>query len=258
LGRRIKLGTEGVWLTVVGITEDMQTLSQLGRASAVAAYQVPTLFVPARQELPVPPGWRASGNFAQGNGVNIAARAPNSSESAIAMAKDALRTELELLSPAPSITELRTLYEAQTSGYYGDEILVPARLAAVATVVALALALLGVGGLVADGVAARTREIGVRVALGARSAQVLFSVSREALTAVLIGLVLGAVSIFGLHQVLAAKVFSYMTLRLGGASLQPALVLGATAGLLLVSVGVAVACALRALKVDPVEALRCD
>ena len=114
---------------------------------------------------------------------------------------------------------------------------------------AAVLAVLGLYGIVASGVAQRTREIGVRVALGATLRSVLRLVLRN-------GLKLGAVGIAtGLGMaVLAADVLRSF---LFGVSTRDPLTYAATAGLLMVAA--LLACwlpARRALRVDPVDALR--
>lgn len=116
---------------------------------------------------------------------------------------------------------------------------------------ALLLAAVGVYGLISYSVVQRTREIGIRVALGAQPRQVLGQIMREGLLLAVAGVGLGL-----LGSLLAARVLSTFLFGVGAAD---PLTFGSVALLLL-----AVAClatyvpSRRALQVDPVTALRGD
>jgi hypothetical protein len=116
------------------------------------------------------------------------------------------------------------------------------------------LALVGLYGLVAYGVSRRTREVGVRVAIGARASDVLRLVLRQAVAALLVGLAVGVPA-----GVLASRAIA--AALPGGAGLTPAdaasffaLVITVTAVTLLA----AYIPARRALRIQPTEALRCE
>jgi putative ABC transport system permease protein len=116
---------------------------------------------------------------------------------------------------------------------------------------ALVLALVGIYGLMAWSVAQRTREIGVRMALGARSGQVLANVIGYGLKLSLAGMAIGIVGALALRKYLATLVFDVSTA-------DPIVYAGVA--LLMLSVAI-LACwvpARRASRVDPLVALRCD
>ncbi|MEO8451850.1 MAG: ADOP family duplicated permease [Gemmatimonadota bacterium] len=118
-------------------------------------------------------------------------------------------------------------------------------------VLALGLACLGIVGLVAYAVSQRTKEIGIRMALGAKSGDVLTVVLRQFSLPVVVGLVVGVAGAAALSQILRRQLY-------GISSLDPITYVAAI-GLFVVTVAVAaVLPARRALRVDPVRALRWD
>jgi putative ABC transport system permease protein len=116
--------------------------------------------------------------------------------------------------------------------------------------IALLLAAIGVYGLVSFAVAQRTQEIGIRMALGARSSAVLGLVVRQGLGLTAVGVVLGALATFWAARWLQAQLFEAST-----ADSVVALLIAPVALL----VAAALACYVpsrRALRVEPVTALR--
>jgi hypothetical protein len=115
------------------------------------------------------------------------------------------RREIAALDPAVGIFEARTLTD------HLDTMLFPYRaaagLASVLGLFGLLVAALGLYGVVAFGVAQRTREFGIRMALGARSGDVLRQVLRESLRVVLIAAGFGLALALGVGQLLRSILF---------------------------------------------------
>ena len=122
--------------------------------------------------------------------------------------------------------------------------------AAFATI-ALLLAAVGVYGLISYSVAQRTREIGIRVALGAQPRQVLAQIMREGMKLAVVGVGLGLLSALAAGRALATFLF--------GVPATDPLTLGSVAALLLAVAALATYIpSRRALGVDPLTALRSD
>jgi len=115
--------------------------------------------------------------------------------------------------------------------------------------VALLLAAVGLYGVVAFAVAQRTREIGIRVALGAQSREVLGLMLRQGMTLAGIGLLVG----IPLAVVVAKLVSGFLV---GAGAADPLVFVGAASLLALVTLAASYVPARRASKVDPMLALR--
>jgi putative ABC transport system permease protein len=114
---------------------------------------------------------------------------------------------------------------------------------------ALLLALAGIYGVLAYSVARRTRELGVRIALGASSANVLKLVLRQAAATVTAGVLIGAIAAFALTRVIQSMLFDI-------SASDPVTYAGVAALLFGVALLAAFVPARRATQVDPLVALR--
>ncbi len=115
--------------------------------------------------------------------------------------------------------------------------------------IALLLAAIGMHAVLSFDVAARTREIGIRMALGARPAEVMLIVLGRGVVLALAGLGIGAVGAFGISRLLTTLVF-------GVRASDPASVIGAMVTLLVILLATSALPAWRAVRSDPIRALR--
>ncbi len=113
----------------------------------------------------------------------------------------------------------------------------------------LALALIGLYGLIAYSVSRRTQETGIRMALGAHRSQVLAMVLRQGFVLSIIGIGIGLVASIGVRNLLAVGL-------VGLGSTSPAVLVVVPLALLLVTMAACYLPARRASQVDPIRALR--
>ena len=117
--------------------------------------------------------------------------------------------------------------------------------------VALSLAALGLVGLVAYAVSERTKEIAIRIALGAQPWDVLSSIVRQFVWPVLLGLVAGVAATTALSKLLRQVLY-------GVSNLDPASYAGAIGFLVCIAIAAALLPARRALRVDPIGVLHTE
>ena len=115
--------------------------------------------------------------------------------------------------------------------------------------VALLLAAIGIYGVISYSLSQRTHEIGIRIALGAQSTDIIAMVAREGMSLALVGIFAGLLSAIGLTRVMSSLLF-------GVGVTDP--VTFASIGVVLagVALGACLVPARRALKMDPATALR--
>jgi predicted lysophospholipase L1 biosynthesis ABC-type transport system permease subunit len=160
-----------------------------------------------------------------------------------------IRQIVRELDPKVEVAGLRTMDALVNEQLLRERTL--SQLAGFFSLLALVLACLGLYGLLSYGVVRRTREIGVRMALGAQARDVLSLVVRQGMALTLLGCILGVA--------LAAALTRLVSSLLYGVTATDPLTFVLTA-LLLVGVALA-ACwlpARRAARVDPMVALRCE
>jgi predicted permease len=225
VGRRFRYGTTGKWRQIAGVVED-------GKYRSLSEAPSPAVFQDMEQN-------------SQSYNVTLVARSPLPEAETVRQLRRAV-AELD-----PSLT----IYEAGSLTSELALALFPARLVAVVLgsfgLLAAVLAATGVYGIMAYAVSRRTREIGIRMALGAASSQVLRVVLNRA--AVLVGLGTAV----GLTVALAAGKFFGQILY----GVSPHDPLTYVCALALMAAVAFVACwvpARRAVRVDPLTALRME
>jgi len=114
---------------------------------------------------------------------------------------------------------------------------------------ALALAFVGIYGVVSYSVTQRTRELGIRRALGAAEGTILQMIIRQALRLALAGVVVGLVTAYGATRVMKSYLFHT-------SATDPVAFVGVSVLFIVVTMAAAFAPALRAARVDPLRALR--
>ena len=117
--------------------------------------------------------------------------------------------------------------------------------------IAILLATIGIHGLVAYSVAQRTREIGIRMALGAESNSVLLLVTRRGLVLAAVGIVLGVAGAYALSHAIRSMLY-------GTSPTDPVVFAGSAILLATVVIVASYLPARRATRVDPMIALRVD
>jgi predicted permease len=214
--------TPGVPRQIVGIVGDVHDTS-LGKAPE------PMMYVPYAQE----PFWGAE--VVVRSRLSIGAIAKTIRSQVEQMDKNLPVTGIEAMPAAIDTTVAQPRFRAWLVGLFG--------------VIALILAAAGIFGVISYSVACRTREIGIRMALGATPANVLRQILGESARFVLVGLAVGVAVSLGIVRLFASLLF-------GVHPADPLTFLGV--GCLLVAVAL-LACyipARRAMQVDPIVALR--
>ncbi|MEP6686162.1 MAG: ADOP family duplicated permease, partial [Verrucomicrobiota bacterium] len=227
IGKRIFFGTDnntGLPAEVVGIVGDVRSL-RLDRPNDVEFYR-PW----AQRTLPF---------------MTVTVRSGFKSEAAARSVKDALGK----IDPGLPIIQPNTMDEIIDQSL-GQRRLTMTLLGLFAGI-ALVLAMVGIYGAVAYTVEQRTGEIGVRMALGAQTADVLRLVVKQGMAPVVIGLVAGLAAALALGRLLTAQLYEV-------SAHNPALLAGTSALLGIVALLACLIPARRASQVNPIEALRTD
>jgi predicted permease len=225
LSKRVKFGgPQNPWVEIVGVVRD-STYEELGQTYRAVAY------LPLSQN--------------HETGVTMYVRTSVPPETLMA----AVRKEIRDLEPNLPLFEMRTMQQAIVNSLYPQRM--GAWLLSAFGGLALLLAVVGVYGVLSFSIARRTREMGIRVALGAAATRVFGLVIREGMRLVCLGIAIG----------LGAGWFAvrlFQGLLYGVAPRDLATFGVVTALLALVALAACVIPARRAMKVDPIVALRTD
>jgi putative ABC transport system permease protein len=229
LGKRLKPElTGGEWCTVVGVAADV-------RHWAADVDVEPTAYYPYTQ---VPEGFLP---LLEGS-MSIAVRS-QSPAGLLASIRDAVG-DVDKTVPLYGVKSMEEMVSESGSLRRFDMWLIGTFAA-----LALALASIGIYGVMAYSVSQRTREIGIRIALGAQPQNVLGLIMGQGAKLALAGVIVGVAGAFALTQLMASLLFGVSPRDLGTFSLVPTLVLA------LILMGCYIP-ARRAARVEPVVALR--
>jgi ABC-type lipoprotein release transport system permease subunit len=199
----------------------------------------PTLYVPHIQQTPrwMGPAWSdRAGMFFVLRTTGDPLRIVESVKRAVA--------DIDLTRPASNFRTVEQYLDRQTQ-YLRLYILLLGIFGGIAAI----LAAIGIYGIMAYAVAERTREIGVRMALGAGSSDVVKIVMKHALILVAIGWIVGLVGSFALTRLIKSGLY-------GVTATDPATYAGISLLLVLVATVACLVPTLRAIRVDPIVALR--
>ena len=224
IGKTLLVSSLGVPYEIVGIVGDVRSI-QVKQEPGMEFY------LPWAQE-----------NFPF---VNVTVRTNLKSEAVTKLVQSALNT----VNPGLAIAAPQTMDEivAQALG----QARLMTWLLGIFAGVALLLASIGIYGAVAYTVEQRTGEIGVRMALGAQTRDVLKLIITQGMRPVVIGLVIGVAAAFALGRLIASQLYEV-------SAHNPALLGGATMLLAVIALAACLLPARRAALVDPVQALRTE
>jgi hypothetical protein len=213
LGRRIRIGgpdSDEPWLRVVGVVGDVQRIHTMSRSYAANGLVQPRAFRPAAQTDDDPPaGWTYRRCFFCGR-ISFAIRPSQDLHVSI----ERIRRDLTVVAPELYVPEVRTLLDEQMRRWGPANLASGMRLLGPFALLAAGLALLGIVGVTTDGVTRRTREIGIRTAIGARRIQVVALMASQCLVAAAAGTVAG-VGFLLLGVSVTRKVFFFDTAARG-------------------------------------------
>ena len=222
---QLTFDSSAVWREVVGVVGDV-------RSWRVNTRPVPESYVPHTQAPTA-----GMGLVVRLDGMNPAQVLP------------ALRQRIAAIDSALPLVRVRPMTDIVTAST--GETRLSSVLTSVFALVAALLASLGIYSLIAYSVAQRSREIGIRVALGADRSSVVRMVVGEGLTLAAIGLVVGVAGAFLLTRTLRTLLYEV-------SPTDPSVLAMTCAGLLGVAALASVVPAIRALRVDPAIALRAE
>jgi putative ABC transport system permease protein len=211
---------------VIGVVGDVQHRSLLEPESADPDIYFPLFQLPSRA-------------FA------VMVRTPDDPQPTVGAIREVV-SELNASVPVFSVATGEELVAQQTTGVRFSSALLGAF-----ALVALALTMVGIYGVTAYTVSRQTRQVGIRMALGATRGDVLRLIVRGGLTFIIAGLALGTLAAFALTRLLSSLIY-------GVSATDPSTFAAVTALLAAVAVLACLIPAARATRIDPVVALRSE
>jgi predicted permease len=237
LGKRVKTGgPDAKWSTVVGVVGDVHD-EALTKPVDEVIYQP---LIGIVQPTPAQPD-----TIVAENSLTLTIRVAGDPLAAF----PAIRREIWSLDRNLPLVNVRTLSEG-ISGAMARTTFTLTMIGAAAGI-ALLLGAIGIYGVISYMVSLRTREIGVRIALGAQTEQVRAMVVRQGLGLAVVGAVIGLVGAVALSSLISSLLY-------GITPHDPVTLASVTLGLLAVAAVASWLPAMRAARIDPIEALRAD
>jgi predicted permease len=219
-----KVNGWGDWFTIIGVAKDSKYFEPNEQP-------MPFFYAPARQVYRVE------------RYVCLFVRAAGNTSDALTL----LRSEVRSMDPNVGVYDAAPLEEYMGASLYPEKI--AAILMAVLGIVALTLAAMGLYSVMAYSVSQRTSELGIRMALGAQTADVVALVVRQAMVLTLIGLAIGVAASLALTRLAAGLLVQV-------SATDPLIFGGAALFLAAISLAASYLPARRATRIDPLIALR--
>ena len=233
IGRRLRLG-QGDWVDVVGVVSNIRTTA----FNTLEWLTSPVAYVPAAQGFaairnPTSPSFE----------LHVHVRGSR------ALSAAALRAGVAQVNRRVAVVEIRSASESVARATQQPALRM--RMLSAFAIASLLLAAIGAYGLVSQGVARRMREIGIRIALGARPRALVLEIARQTMIVGAVGVGCGCAAAFALAKPLASLLYGVRT--------SDALSFAAAGALLIAVITVAALVpAARAARIDPIDVLRAD
>ena len=238
IGKRVRMAPFGAWYTIVGVAEDVRGTALDQPPDEIVYLPVIVALGPRSNDVAPTALWSP-------RDIAFVARTAGDPSTI------ASRVEAAVRSIDPTVPAFGSRLMADVVSGAAARTTLTLMLLGIASVVALALGSVGIYGVISYVVSLRTREIAVRLALGARPSDVRRMVSRQAGALVVTGIALGLGAAAATTRLMAALLF-------GVDPGDPATMLLAALLLALVAVAASWIPAYRASGVDPAQALRSD
>ena len=227
IGKQILVPSQRVPATIVGIVADI-------KHSSLREVPGPEMFEPYTQNV-----WPSLAL------IQVVVRTRTEPAAVIEDTRKVIG-EIDSVIPLAKVSALRTLTSAAMAGERFSMLLVSSF-----GILAVLLAAVGLYGVISYSVAQRTREIGIRVALGAQRGDVFTMILRHGLGLSGLGILIGIVAALGMDRILSSFLY-------GVSASDPLTFLSVSAFLAVIAAGASFFPARRAASINPVNALRME
>jgi len=237
IGKLVRPYPKGVWREVVGVLSDMRDDGLNKKAPAVAYW--PLMMVDFFSTTP------DDRNFVQ-RGVSYVIRSSRTGSSGFVNELGQAVWSINPNLPLASVRTLQEIYDASLARTSFTLVML-----GIAGGMALLLGVAGIYGVISYSVSQRTREIGIRIALGAQGQAVARMFVAHGLTLAGVGVAIGLMAAFGIMRLMSSLLFEV-------SPVDPLTYAMVSLTLIVATVLASYVPALRATAVDPIEALRSE